>query len=267
MKTSLKLLALIAALPLASLNAAVLVQWGATGTPPSTQGATDIVTANQNYVSASTTYNGTVANNPIVGANYYTVATGRSPFFSTGSSGTPTGLVESAASGDRLVQYQSVGTGLTFRSMTVWTAANFLTIPTGLTLEAVSMNIVTRGGANIINAGVRVVVQQGANFYISAAQSFNNTFATKTFSLATETWYNFTPFASGVETIGSVATFSLADIEGVGFYTTAENSNIAATNTGSQISYFQATAVPEPGTWALLAVAGTLFMVTRRRRI
>jgi len=266
MKTSLKLLALIAALPLASLNAAVLVQWGETG--PGNQGARDIVSGNVNLADRSSTYNTTTASNPAVGANYYPNATGRSPIFYSGASaGFKTGLIGDAASGDRITYYDTIATGTTFRTMFMWVAADFLESPTGKTFDSVTMNIGARDTTNT-NAGARVIVQQGSSFYITDAQSFiGGTPQTLNFNLTTANWYNFTPFVSGVEVIGSTATVSLTDIDGVGYYTTVENGDAANKQTGSQLSYFQATAVPEPATWMLLAGSLTCLVVLRRRRL
>ncbi len=266
MKTSLKLLAVIAALPLASLNAAVLVQWGETGV--GNQGATDIVTGNVNYAVRTNTFTAGAADNPTVDANYYPNATGRSPIFAAAASlNIANGLIGQAASGDRLTYYQTIATGLTFRSMTMWSSTNFLSSPTGMTFDSVTMNIGARDVTNI-NAGARVIVQQGASYYVTDAQSFvGGTPQTLAFNLTTATWFNFTPFVSGVEVIGSSATVSLTDIEGIGFYATVENGALVNTATGSQASYFQATAVPEPATWALLAGSLTCLVVLRRRRL
>lgn len=246
------------------LQADVLVQWGQTGV--GNQGATDIVTANVNYVGRSSTFTAGSADNPVVGANYYPNATGRNAIFAQASSTSfKQALVAEAASGDRLTSYDTIASGLTFRNMVMWDAANFLSTPIGKTFNSVTMDIGARDVTNT-NAGARVIVQQGSSFYVTASQSFiGGTPQTLAFNLATATWYDFTPFASGVEVIGSAATVSLADIEGIGYYATVQNGDAANKATGSQLSYFQAAAVvPEPGTLSLMGVFALVLFGMRR---
>lgn len=222
-------------------NADVLVQWGETGPDGNTQGATDIVTANVNYVGRSSTYDGG-EDNPVVGSNYYLNNAGRNAVFaSAASAGFKQALVAQASSGDRLTQYDTIASGLTFRNMIMWESTNFLVNSAGYTVTNVTININARDVSNI-EAGVRVIVQQGSSFYVTDAQSFNNTFSQLIFNLSVATWYDFTPFVSGVEAIGSIASVSLTDIDGIGFYTTVKNGDaVLSKGTGSQVSYFQLT--------------------------
>jgi hypothetical protein len=254
-------------LPLLSARAETMVQWGEITNGP---GSTNIVVANQNFLGGGiATYTGNT-NNPAVGANYYPNNADHSPYFAAGASTSlPTKIVEGASSGDRITIYQSVAQNVTFRGMVMWTSNFFLPGASSLTLTSVSMVINQRLNANTTNQGVRVVVEQGGSYFASGSMSFGASVTTNSFSIAGQSWYAFTPFSSGVETIGSlVAAPSFAGVQAVGYYFTAENGGVAAANTGAQVSYFSAlgfTAIPEPSLLGLLGL-GALVAARLARR-
>jgi hypothetical protein len=208
-----------------------LVQWGERPTGAGTPG-TNIVSANQNFIGSGTTYSG-LTNNPAVGANYYPESTGRSPHFSAAVSSTAYGggrLVEGASNGDRIAAYgQNVPAASTYRGMVMWASNYFLITDRAMTVTNVVLSIQQRSNANTTDQGVRVVVQQGSSFYASDAQVFGANYLTQTFAFASATWYEFTPFSSGAESIGSsVAAPSFNNLQAIGYYFTARNGGAAA---------------------------------------
>lgn len=257
-----KMMVILAAVLMAAfmVQADILVQWGT----DAGVATTDIVTANQNFRSRPNTYT-TVTNQPV--ANYYPNSTGRSPAFSAAASvNNFNGLAEQASSGDRLTMYASVAAGATFRGMVMWQSADYLIGTSNFAVSNVVLDINQRSNASSANQEIRVVIQQGLNYYVSGAQSFNATMATKTFNLTVETWYNFTPFVFGVETIGTAATVSLTDVEAIGYYFTVQNGGAAAANTGAQVQFFSVngSVIPEPATIGMLGLGGFVTLLVRR---
>jgi hypothetical protein len=232
-------LQLIAGLLLPALGSAdTLVHWGElSGVTP---GNTNIVTANQNFVGATSTYTGTT-NNPAVGASYYPEASGRSPWFSAASSVIGTRIAENASSGDRLTLYASTAAGGTFRGMYMWVSNYFLAVNHPFVLTNVTLVINQRSNANTTNQAVRVVVQQDGLYFVTDGRPFGANATTNAYILAAESWSSFTPFSSGTETIGgTVAAPSFTNIQAVGCYFTAQNGGGAAANTGGQLAHFRA---------------------------
>jgi autotransporter-associated beta strand protein len=218
-----------------------LVQWGERPTGAGTPG-TNIVSANQNFIGSGTTYSG-LTNNPAVGANYYPESTGRSPHFSAAVSSTAYGggrLVEGASNGDRIAAYgQNVPAASTYRGMVMWASNYFLITDRAMTVTNVVLSIQQRSNANTTDQGVRVVVQQGSSFYASDAQVFGANYLTQTFAFASATWYEFTPFSSGAESIGSsVAAPSFNNVQAIGYYFTARNGGAAAGACGTLVACF-----------------------------
>ena len=226
----------------ALVQAESLVQWGElSGVTP---GNTNIVTASQSFVGANSTYSGTT-NNPAVGASYYPEATGRSPWFSAAASVTATRIVETANSGDRLTMYANTAPGLAFRGMYMWVSNYFLAVNHPFVATNVTLVINQRSNANTTNQAVRVVVQQGGQFYITEGQPFGASATTNLYQLETESWSSFTPFSSGSESIGAaVAPPPLTNVQAIGCYFTAENGGASAANTGGQLSHFRVEGAP-----------------------
>lgn len=224
------------------LRAEPLVHWGEPGGV--TPGNTNIVTASQNMVGVGSTYSG-ATNNPPVGPSYYPEATDRSPWFSAASSVIGTRLVEHAASGDRLTLYASTAAGATFRGMYMWVAPYFRAVPQPFVATQALVLINQRSNAATTNQAVRIVVQQQGQFYISAGRPFGATATTNRYDLATESWYSFSPFSSGNETIGApVGTPSFTNVQAIGCYFTTANGGAGAANTGAQLWHFRVDGAP-----------------------
>ncbi len=224
------------------LWADTLVHWGElSGVTP---GNTNIVTANQNFIGTSSTYTG-ATNNPAIGAAYYPEATDRSPWFSAASSVIGARIAENASSGDRLTMYASTAAGATFRGMYMWVSNYFLTVSYPFVTTNVILVINQRSNANTTNQSVHLVLQQNDQYFITEGQPFTASATTNSYNLATETWYSFTPFSSGTETIGgAVATPSPTNIQSVGCYFTTQNGGGAAANTGAQLWHFRVNGAP-----------------------
>ncbi len=270
-----KMMMMIAAVLMASVavRAAVIVEWGNAGAV----GALDIVTVSQAAANANKTqtFNWQTNGNPVVGAAYYPNATGKSPTFYTAGSApriSQNFSVEQAASGDRLMQYYSQTTnGGHYTAMTMWNT--FLDNTAGNTLS----NLTMQAGLRMTNetANVRFLVMQGSSYYASQEFVVSSASTTNVISglASAMTWYNFTPFVNGVETIGSSATVNLTDVDAVGFYFDAirlDAANVAAQNQlGVNTSYFGATAgsaVPEPATVGMLGLGALVTLIARRMK-
>lgn len=132
--------------------------------------------------------------------------------------------------------------GSTYRGMVMWPLELYFN-PTG---QAVSVSTITvalnqRLNASATNSLLRLVVQEGGSFYISEAASFSASFTTQQFTLASQTWRNFTPFTNGTETIGSiVSTPPMVNLQSVGYYFSVQNGGSSNSAIGAQVQYFNA---------------------------
>ena len=253
---------------------AQVIQWGEAPSGSGTRGTNIIVAPNKNIVFVDRAdlqnYTG-VTNNPGVGGtNYYYDAAGRAPYFravvSDSSIGiSPVLVVEQANSGDRITLYGgNVTPGGTYRGMVMWPLELYFN-PTG---QAVSVSTITialnqRLNASATNSLLRLVVKEGGSFYISEAASFGASFTTQQFTLASQTWRNFTPFTNGTETIGGiVSTPPMVNLQAVGYYFSVQNGGSSNSAIGAQVQYFNASGtvvtIPLLGGWALLLLAGLL---------
>ena len=256
----------------ASAHAATIVQWGT---------ANDIVTAQTAFVSGfnSSTINTSTPSNPTVGSSYYPSATGRNPVFysaaynneSASAFNTPRMRVQndlSTLNNNDALEFSSNTVTATSTStvLTLWTKTGS-TFQNGFdtsnaTLE--SMSLTGRAGSSS-GATVRFVIQLGSDYYIS--DNLGSLASTQTtFSIASPgstTWFSYSP-TTDTATIGASASLSdFSDLNAVGFFwqrsANGTSHNVAFSN-------FNATAVPEPTTWALLAGTLTTLMIFRRRR-
>jgi hypothetical protein len=239
------------ALGLASYASAqtVVAEWGASG------GDTNIVSANQS-MTLGTSF--TTAVNPTVGVNYYnTPGANSTPVFGGVNSAFNTRSVQNNANGDRIVFGHNT-TGL-YSGMILWDVSN-------VELDTLSIETLAFGAAT---AEWRYVIQKGASSYVSDATSMGGSFAnvgTSTVTASTLTWNDFT-VQNGLNntgTVGSVAAIDMTGVTRVGYY--VELFDAAGGFESSQTQYFQATAVPESGTYALIAGALALTAVMVRRR-
>lgn len=249
-------LALLILVPL-NLRAETLLQWGENPSGAGTPG-TNIVQANQVLSGVVSTYSATATNSPAVGANYYPDAAGRSPRFSAAVSSTTNGggrLVEGASSGDRLAAYAvSIPTGGTFRGMFMWASNHYVITDRPITLTNATLVTIQRTSSETTNQGLRVVVRLADSYYISDSTNFGPSVTTQSFPLASLTWYAFTPFASGTETIGAaVATPSLVNAQAVGFHFTVQNGAALAATGGVNVTCFSVEGFEDTGgsTYAL----------------
>jgi hypothetical protein len=226
----------------------VVAEWGASG------GDNNIVTANQG-ITIGTSFSAAV--NPTVGANYYNSAgSDITPVFGGVNSAFNTRQIADNGAGDRIVFGHS--TTSLYSGMVLWDTAN-------VELDTLSIETLAFGAAS---AEWRYVIQKGASTYVSDATSMAGFFAANgsPVTASTLTWNNFT-VQNGLNntgTVGSVAAIDMTGVTAVGYY--AELLDAAGGFQSSQTRYFQATAVPEPGTYALIAGALALTAVMVRRR-
>jgi hypothetical protein len=268
-KVKLLTVAILAISTLPAFSNSVIVNWGP---------GTNIVTANQSFATKPTTYNPATAINPLVGANYYSDATGANPVFGGAMSvSASTAAIENSSGNDRIAFQHGVDNGITFSAMVMWNASNFLTDPISMTLQTVTIGGVRQRSSSVAqdNQEIRLILRQGDDYFISAAQSFNTTASEKVFNLdGSVNWFSFTPFSNGVATIGAqVSAPSYDALDAIGYYQqTRNNSGSANQQVGFDITSFQAVGepVPEPKTVTLLLAGVGLWAARyfkRRRRL
>ena len=239
------------ALGLASSASAqtVVAEWGASG------GDTNIVGIKQT-MALGTSFSTAV--NPTVGADYYnTPGANSTPVFGGVNSAFNTRQIANNGAGDRIVLGHN--TTSLYSGMVLWDTAN-------VELDTLSIETLAFG---VASAEWRYVIQKGASSYVSDATSMGGSFAnvgTSTVTASTLTWNNFT-VQNGLNntgTVGSTVAIDMTGVTAVGYY--AELLDAAGGFQTSQTQYFQATAIPEPGTYALIAGALALTAVMVRRR-
>ena len=246
-------------------HSSTIVYWGG-----------NLVTSSQSFSTKPITYNPATAINPTVGENYYPDATGGNPVFGGAMSiAASTATIENSGNSDRIAFQHGLNDGVVLSAMVMWNSANFLTNPIEMTLQTVTIGGVRQRSSGVAQDSqeIRLVLRQGDDYFISTAQSFNTTGATKTFSLNSELgWFSFTPFNSGTATIGaSVSTPSYDAPAAIGYYQQTRNiSGNANQQIGFDITSFEVVgdAVPEPSTWALLGVGAAFaaWRVSRRAK-
>ena len=227
---------------------AVVAEWGASG------GDTNIVSGNQN-MTLGTSF--TTAVNPTVGAAYYnTPGANSTPVFGGVNSAFNTRSVQNNADGDRIVFGHN--TTALYSGMILWDVPN-------VELDTLSIETLAFGAASAV---WRYVIQKGASSYVSDATSMAGFFAANgsPVTASTLTWNNFTVQNGSNNTgnVGSVAAIDMTGVTAVGYYAELLDANGGFQS--SQTQYFQATAIPEPGTYALIAGALALTAVMVRRR-
>ena len=226
----------------------VVAEWGASG------GDTNIVSTNKS-MTLGTSFTTTV--NPTVGADYYnTPGANSTPVFGGVNGAFNTRTVQNNGGGDRIVF--GLTTTALYSGMILWDVSN-------VELDTLSIETLAFGAAT---AEWRYVIQKGASSYVSDATSMAGFFAANgsPVSASTLTWYDFT-VQDGVNNTGNVGLLAAIDMTGVtrvGYY--VELLDASGGFQSSQTQYFQATAIPEPGTYALIAgmLALTAVMVRRR---
>jgi hypothetical protein len=74
-------------------------------------------------------------------------------------------------------------------------------------------------------------------------------------------WNLYTPFVTGVDSIGASSSPLLTDVNSVGYYVDHTSTLVG----GMRVRYFQVTAAPEPSSTALLGLGGLALMLRRKR--
>ena len=250
MKKKLLLIFTLLILGLASYASAqtVVAEWGASG------GDTNIVSTNQ-VMTLGGSFSSVV--NPTVGADYYnTPGANSTPVFGGVNGAFNTRSVQNNASGDRIVFGTS--TNALYSGMILWDVST-------IELDTLSIETLAFGAPS---ARWRYVIQKGVSTYVSDFTSMAGFFAANgsPVSASSLSWYDFT-VQDGVNNTGNVGLLAAIDMTGVtavGYY--AELLDAAGGFQSSQTRYFQATAIPEPGTYALIAgmLALTAVMVRCR---
>ena len=226
----------------------VVAECGAIG------GDNDIVTATQSFT-IGTSFSTAV--NPTVGPDYYnTPGANSTPVFGGVNGAFNTRNIANNAAGDRILL--GINTTVPYAGMILWDVPS-------VELDTLSIETLAFGAPT---AEWRYVIQKGASSYVSDATSMGGFFAANgsPVTASTLTWSDFTvqDGLNDTGTVGAVAPIDMTGVTRVGYY--FEMVDAAGGFQSSQTRYFQATAIPEPGTYALIAGALALTAVMVRRR-
>lgn len=228
-----------------------LVQWGEDA------GATDIVTSTQS-VTTDITFVSADVDSPTVGASYYPNASGRNPDFNVaGSDNTWSINVENDATGDSITFAASTNSNTD--SIVIWEDFSPMTAVLDYTFN---LNSSASNGFPE-QATYRLVMQDGAgDWYIQDNSTFWG-FDTSNVNASDITWYEYTPYSAGDDSISDEPKSpTLAGAQAFGY----RQFNSFGANMEHNVSYFQVMAVvPEPSSTALLGLGG-LAMALRRKR-
>jgi hypothetical protein len=280
MKMSLKLLAAVAVVSAANLNAAtMLMDWG----------STTYVTSAASFSNPAPTDSGLTRVYPYSSATAVSPSSGYTgPTFYAAiqysqASGTLSNITRQIANDNTNGDYISLTTASptnvsnTLNALIFFKKSDFqngMSTPT-VTLDSTSAFNITRGngGFTANTKSVRAAVLDGTQWYLSSASvdpTANNTTYTILADASAGMWGTYDPTTTPMGTIPSSFTTpgsSFTNIQAVGFFVDATRTSTGAnSNIFASFSGFEASAIPEPATWALLAAVGTFFMVTRRRR-
>ena len=260
-----KIIMLSAAVLLAAFaHADTIVQWGAAS------GDINIVTATTVNPSGKlpVTFVADVQRNNAVGASYYPSATGMSPYYNGASSfaGGLENVIVNNVGGDNIRNRNSMAAGGSLSAMVVWEqSSGFVT--SGLTVTNFSISL---AGQQTSNTGsLNWLVEKGGAYYISSQSvAFSGaTWTNASVAASTLTWNTFTPFSSGVATIGSATNITLANVTSLGYYFNAVNGAGTAQQTGVGTRFFSAQGViPEPATIGMFGLGGLITLLIRKMR-
>ncbi len=234
-------------------QAATIVNWGASG------GDAGIVTANANGT-VSTTYTGSYINPANGTSGYSTNVAGqtREYYGAISESGSVFGIVN-LASGDQIQMVKNFSNlGGTVNSMIAWESPDFLT--SDRELESFTMEFETRGGNG---STAQYLIETSAGWYLSDNIFSQDDLSTINTAVGSLTWSSFSEF--GV-TGGGTTPADTDNIVSVGAYFSSSIDAGGGNWTGAKLEYFNVTAIPEPGTYALLGGLLALGHVMVRRR-
>jgi fibronectin-binding autotransporter adhesin len=175
-----------------------------------------------------------------------------------GGNGTVGGAT-TVQSGGTLSPGNSPGVATYSGGLTLNTGSNFAFELTG---NSTSGRGTTFDGVNV--TGGTFTLQSGVTFNLTLNGAGSTTNYTNPFWSSNQAWLVFqntnAPTIAALFTLGSVSNDSAGNNFGVA------GGSFSFTQSSNDI-YLNYTAVPEPGTWLLLAATGTFFMVMRRRRM
>lgn len=233
-------------------QANVIVSWGpANGIVSGAQAITEL-----------TTFDDSGFQSPATGANYNPTGTEvLSPDFYASISTNPLASfrIHDGASFDLLGRWQDSNASAagTKSIMLAWDVTSTDTVS-----EFKAYQFSEYGGMS--NRELRFLVQDGAGdwFASQVVQSMpgvGNTDVTS--SAGSLTWVDYTPHTAGVVTFGSAASPSLTDVDKVGYFYKWDTDGTG----GIYMTGFEVSAIPEPASLSLMALAGGgLLLVCRR---
>ena len=217
----------------------IIVQWGKSG------GDTNIVTAttvNNGSGKLPTNFVAGVQRNNAVGANGYSTV---SPYYNGASSlaGGLENVIVNNVGGDYIRNRNSMAAGSNLSAMVVWEQSRGF-VNSGLTVTNFAISLFVQHTNN--TGSLNWLVEKGGTYYISS-QSVNlsgaisgTSWTNASVDASTLTWNTFTPFSSGVATIGSATNITLADVTSLGYYFDVKNNDVAAQQTGVGTRFFSA---------------------------
>lgn len=274
----------------ASVHAQVFVDWGgdyvstSQALLPTSQtsntliGATDVRTGIYAYggtsspITPSSGYTAPVGKSGALYGASYVIATGTALNDPAASSGTWTRQILNSGASDVIQFNRGATANVSYQAAAFvgFLKPDFLnsgSLLPSITLDATSSLSVSTMSA--INATYRFGVFNGGNWYISSntSSASNTTFTLSGATLASSTWGLWNP--NGPSTLmqdpGLVSVFDnrIADftsIQGFGII-----SGFSGTSARLDVSGFSVTAIPEPGTIALLALGAGVILLQRRK--